>query len=123
MKIKLRTKAIIAIFLVALILCGVALYVSYKVHARTMDKHYKQLARNIAETTALVVDKEIISEYTDAVKEIYLNNPRPEFDSATEEELYFKQYENVLDERYNEIFEHINNTIKYHKFYLDLIRH
>lgn len=112
MKIKLRTKAIIAIFLVALILCSVALYVSYKVHARTMDKHYKQLARNIAETTALVVDKEIISEYTDAVKEIYLNNPRPEFDSATEEELYFKQYENVLDERYNEIFEHINNIKK-----------
>ena len=112
MKIKLRTKAIIAIFLVALILCGVALYVSYKVHARTMDKHYKQLARNIAETTALVVDKEIISEYTDAVKEIYLNNPMPEFDSATEEELYFKQYENVQDERYNEIFEHINNIKK-----------
>ena len=112
MKIKLRTKAIIAIFLVALILCSVALYVSYKVHARTMDRHYKQLARNIAETTALVVDKEIISEYTDAVKEIYLNNPKPEFGSAMEEELYFKQYENVPDERYNEIFEHINNIKK-----------
>lgn len=60
MKIKLQTKAVLGILLMAAILCGVSVFISYGVHAKTMDRHYKQLAGNIAKTSAIAADKESV---------------------------------------------------------------
>lgn len=111
MKIKLQTKAVVAILIMAFILCGVAIFVSYNVHAKTMDRHYKQLAGNIAQTAAVTCNKEVVKKYTDAVKEIYLKNPMPELGQG-EEEAYFKQYEGIMDEEYKMLFNKLNDIKK-----------
>lgn len=111
MKIKLKTKAVVAILFMAIILCGVAIFISYGVHAETMDRHYKQLAGNIAKTSAIAVDKKMVKKYTEAVKEIYLKNPMPEITEVNEEE-YFGQYETVMDDEYKILFNRLSDIKK-----------
>ena len=107
-KIHLQTKAVLAILFLALILCGVAMIVSYSVHAKTMDIHYKKLASNIAQTTAVTGNKEQIKKYTDEVKEIYLKNPMPEI-LPGEEDAYYAQYEWIMDEGYQIMFDKLSD--------------
>ncbi len=106
MKIKLKTKAVVAILLMALVLCGVAIFISYFVHAKTMDRHYKQLAGNIAKTAAIATDKEMVKKYAEATKNIYLRNPMPEITESNEKE-YFGQYKSIMDDEYQTLFERL----------------
>ena len=44
--------------IMALVLTAASGIVSYRIYAQTMDQHYKQLAMNIAQTAAGMVDAE-----------------------------------------------------------------
>lgn len=112
MKINLRKKATAAILLMALILCGTAICVSYKIHSSIMDKYYRELAKNIASTTAVTLDAKTVQKYTDAVKEIYLENPMPEFNTPEEEAAYYEQYEDIVDEQYRYLFDKMSSIKK-----------
>ena len=125
MKTTLRKKATVAILLMAFILAAISIYISYKVHAETMDGHYKDVAENVAKTAAVTIDNDLIKKYTEGVKEIYLKNTSPEFVNDLEMEEYFKQYEILFDEEYDELFKELenvklsNNVLSLYVIYVD----
>lgn len=107
------------------VLTAIAILISYEIHAETMDKHYKKLAKNVAQTAAELVDNNIVDKYTDIVKNIYLKNTSPNFKDDKEKEAYFAQYSEVLDKDYNELFDKLykikisNNVLALYIIYVD----
>ncbi len=59
----LRTKSMLAIILMALLMGAAAIVVSYRTYASTMDEHYKTLAVNLARTAATQMDNEKLKGY------------------------------------------------------------
>lgn len=112
MKRTLRKKAILGILILASLLALVAIIVSYTTYSGTMDKHYMNNTRSIADTTAIVIDKNNVKKYVEFVNSIYLNNPKPDFKDSKEEENYYKQYENVSDESYKKIVNQLDEIRK-----------
>ena len=125
LKITLKKKATIAILFMAFVLATVSIFISYKVHAETMDGHYKDVAEHVAKTAAVTIDNELIKEYTEGVKDIYLKNTAPEFADDSDMEKYFKQYEVLFDEGYAELFKELedvklaNNVLSLYVIYVD----
>lgn len=105
MKITLRKKATFIILIMTFILATVSIYISYKVHSNTMDEHYKKLAKNVAKTTAVAMDNEVVKKYTDEVNDIYLKNTSPMYETDEGWAEYFAQYEALFDEDYYKLFE------------------
>lgn len=107
------------------VLTAIAILISYEIHAETMDKHYKKLAKNVAQTAAELVDNNTVDKYTDIVKNIYLKNTSPNFKDDKEKEAYFAQYSEVLDKDYNELFDKLykikisNNVLALYIIYVD----
>lgn len=87
------------------ILAAVSIFISYKVHSNTMDEHYKKLAKNVAKTTAVALDSEVVQKYTDEVNNIYLNKTSPMYETDEEWAEYFGQYEVLFDDGYYEFFD------------------
>lgn len=125
MRVSLRLKATIYMLLMTALLAITAIYISYNVHAKTMDKHYREIAENVAKTVAVTVDNEVVKKYTEGVREIYLKNTAPEFTNDYEENMYFKQYETLFDEGYAALYQELedikvaNNVLCLYLIYVD----
>lgn len=100
MKLSLKQKAAGIILLLALALTAAAGTVSYRVYAGTMDAHYRLLTGNIARTAAAVVDGDEAARCVDAVTQIYLEDPAPEFGTDEAYQAYLARYDAVRDEGY-----------------------
>lgn len=103
-RLTLGQKAVLAILALGFVLTITAVLVSYRVYSFTADNHYRALSGNVAATAASVVDGDQVRKYTDAVKEIYLKNPAPQFTDEQEKQDYFLQYRHLMDEDYRELF-------------------
>lgn len=71
MKFSLGKKVVLLIVSVSVILCGIAIYVSYRVTDSMNSTHYMGRANEIAATVARVVDADDARKVTDAVLAIY----------------------------------------------------
>lgn len=108
MKMTLKKKAVAEILILAFILAAVAVFVSYTTYSGTMDTHYMTAARSIADTTAIVIDKENVEKYVKMVNSVYLKKTKPEFENSKQEEEYYNQYEMVYDSSYKKIVDDLN---------------
>ncbi len=68
--VSLRTKSVLVIALMALIMGAAAITVSYHTYANTMDKHYKTLAVDLARTAATQMDSDILIDSINAGKPV-----------------------------------------------------
>lgn len=103
-RFSLRKKVIIAILFIVVMLTIVIVTVSYQVYSNTMDEHYRTQTMHVAKTAANTIESEVIKKYVDGVKDIYFENPSPEFSTDSEYEEYLAQYDGIKDEGYEEIY-------------------
>lgn len=104
-KRSLKRKVGMLAAVMALVLTAASGIVSYRIYAQTMDQHYKQLAMNIAQTAADMVDAEQVDRYAKEVLSLYWKDPMPEWESGQEAEAYFEQYLSIQDEDYSGLME------------------
>lgn len=107
----IKRKAACATLALAFVLIVMATVISYRVYANTMDEHYAVLTMNVAETAAQMVDSDAVETYTEAVKDIYLKNPAPDY--SDDETAYFEQYADIKGEDYDaliSVLERIKNA-------------
>ena len=69
MKVSLRTKAVLGIISMSVIISATAVALSYRTYANTMDEHYMSLATDLAYTASEMVDTEKIQQYVDTLKQ------------------------------------------------------
>ena len=105
MKFSLKKKSILFVLVIAVILSCVAVFIGYRVYSDTMDERYETMSMDLAKTAAALVDAEKVQEYSEAILEIYRQNPMPEFETAQEEADYYAQYAPIQDESYREMFD------------------
>lgn len=90
MKISLRIKMICVILLTAAIFSATAATISYRLYSSTMDRHYKELAMNTAQTASEILDVEAVKTLTDGVMERYRSycdgNSAPAFPQFTDKD-------------------------------------
>ena len=63
MKVSLRTKAVLGIISMSVIISATAVALSYRTYANTMDEHYMSLATDLAYTASEMVDTEKIQQF------------------------------------------------------------
>lgn len=113
MKVKLRTKAVAMIIILAITLSSIALLISYRIYADTMDAHYRAMAARLTQTTALALDSKLVELYTRAVSRLYLAHPKQEFQEAEAEEYYapYRQMTNGAEyQKLAQMLEQIKQT-------------
>lgn len=93
-------KAVLAILLIALVLTAAAVASSYRIYSDTMDRHYRQLAADVAETAAKLVDSDWLKAYETKVQAVYEEDPAPVFSDAAAEAAYYAQYDGFKDAGY-----------------------
>ena len=69
MKVSLRTKAVLGIISMSVIISATAVALSYRTYANTMDEHYMSLATDLAYTASEMVDTEKIQQYVNTLKQ------------------------------------------------------
>lgn len=67
MKISLKTKAVMGIILMTLVIGVTAVFLSYRLYSNAMDEHYMNLAVNLAHTAADMVDSQKIQYYVETL--------------------------------------------------------
>ena len=118
MKFSLKKKAILIVFLIALLISIMSVLVSYMVYSDNMDEHYAMLAENVAGTSSKMVDMKEVQKLTQQVMDIYreqcVNGQAPDFDSFSdvEWENYYGCFSEVVESpEYASVFETLS-TIK-----------
>ena len=118
MKFSLKRKAILIVFLIALLISIMSVLVSYMVYSDNMDEHYAMLAENVAGTSSKMVDMKEVQKLTQQVMDIYreqcVNGQAPDFDSFSdvEWENYYGCFSEVVESpEYASVFETLS-TIK-----------
>ena len=71
MKFSLRTKVVLAVLVMALVVAGVTGLVSYNVYSRSMEEHYATLTTNTARSAASMVDADAVANLAERTLEIY----------------------------------------------------
>ena len=71
MKFSLRTKVVLAVLVMALVVAGVTGLVSYNVYSRSMEEHYATLTTNTARSAASMVDADAVANLAERTVEIY----------------------------------------------------
>ena len=69
MKLSLRTKTIIGIICMSIIIGAVAIVLSYRTYAGTMDEHYEKMAIDLAETAISMLDSEKVQKYAKTLEQ------------------------------------------------------
>ncbi|WP_297212036.1 ATP-binding SpoIIE family protein phosphatase [uncultured Flavonifractor sp.] len=113
MRISLRTKVIVAVLLMAVVVAGVAGAISYSVYSRTMEEHYERLTVNTASSAASMVDAQAVAELAERTVEIYRSLcPAPDtppdfasFDEADWEAYYGAFAEITASPAYQQAFD------------------
>ena len=101
----LSRKVAMMILLFAFLLAAAAAFVSYYIFAKTVDNYYGHVTMSIAKTAAAMVDKDLTKYYTDAIKEIYLADPAPEWNDEEEQAAYLAKYDALKTEGYQQLFD------------------
>lgn len=112
LRFSLGKKAVIGILIMAFILSGMMIMISYTMYSSTMDQHYRQLSMNVAQTTAHVVNAEDIKRYKDEVYAIYSKNPAPKFKDEKEEQAYLAQFEGIKDDKFKVLYDTLDKIKK-----------
>ncbi len=63
MKLSLRAKTTLGIIMFALVLGTISVYFSYHTYKLSMNNHYYEMGRNVAETAASQLDPEVINDF------------------------------------------------------------
>lgn len=111
MKFSLKKKSILLVLLIAIVIAAVAAAISYRVYSRTMFSYYEASAMDIAQTAASLSDPDKVLSYADQVLEIYRQSPAPEFSTEQQEADYYRQYEPIKDDYYDQLY-NLLQTVK-----------
>lgn len=97
-RISLKVKTLILIFLITILLVGVAVVSSYTIHKSTVDSYYVELVSSIGKSEASIVDTRAVSQFLELVtseeyqkiheKAIYHNDEQLLIDHLTDKGLY-----------------------------------
>ena len=111
-KFPLRAKAILFVLVIALVLSGAAIYISYQVYATTMDNRYRATAMDLAKTAASLADADKVAEYAYQLMEIYCADPMLE--PETEQELadYYAAFDSITEDAYYPVLYKTLDSIK-----------
>jgi hypothetical protein len=111
-KFPLRAKAILFVLVIALVLSGAAIYISYQVYATTMDNRYRATAMDLAKTAASLADADKVAEYAYQLMEIYGDDPMLE--PETEQELadYYAAFDSITEDAYYPVLYKTLDSIK-----------
>ena len=71
MRLSLRVKVVAAVLLMALVVAGVTVFVSYSMYASSIEEHYERLTMNTAKSAASMVDAQAVAELAERTVEIY----------------------------------------------------
>ena len=108
-KFSLKAKSILLILMIALVLSGTAIYISYQVYATTMDSRYRTTAMDLAKTAAALSDSAKVKQYADEMMRIYRENPMQEPETDEELETYYASFDGVADEYYPELYKTLDS--------------
>lgn len=119
MKVSLRTKVVVAVLLMAVIVAGVTGTMGYRTYARSMEEHYERLTMNTAKSAASMVDAGTVAELARQTLEIYRSfcpdeNTPPDFaawDEAEQAAYYAAFAEIVESPAYRQTYDTLN-TLK-----------
>ena len=68
MKLSLKTKAVVGIICMSIIISATATVLSYRTYANTMDEHYEKMAIDLAETAVSMLDSNKIQRYAETLE-------------------------------------------------------
>ena len=68
MKLSLKTKAVVGIICMSIIISATATVLSYRTYANTMDEHYEKMAIDLAETAVSMLDSSKIQRYAETLE-------------------------------------------------------
>lgn len=71
MRLSLRVKVVAAVLLMALVVAGATVFVSYSMYASSIEEHYERLTVNTAKSAASMVDAQAVAELAERTVEIY----------------------------------------------------
>lgn len=111
LKFSLRQKVVIGILALAAVLTAVAAGISYGAYSEAINTHYEKLAVNVSGTAANLLDTGMIRSLTDQVKERYLTDPGPEFDTEEQWKEYLDSYNDLKDADYETMY-HVLERVK-----------
>lgn len=109
-KFSLKLKSILFVLIIALVLASTSILISYQVYASTMDAHYRTVAMDLAKTAADLTDKEKVRQYTDALMDVYRENPMTEPQTDQEQMDYYALFEDIPDEDYALLYETLESV-------------
>ena len=103
MKFSLRTKVVLAVLVMALVVAGVTALVSYNVYSRSMEEHYATLTMNTAKSAASMVDAQAVADLAERTMEIYRSfcpdeTTPPDFAAFTEADwaAYYAAFDEIV---------------------------
>ncbi len=113
MKFSLRTKVVLAVLVMALVVAGVTGLVSYNVYSRSMEEHYATLTTNTARSAASMVDADAVANLAERTVEIYRSfcpdeTTPPDFAAFTEADwtAYYAAFDEIAqDPAFQETFD------------------
>ena len=116
MRISLNKKIILVVLMIAVVLAGAAMAVSYQIYSRTMDDHYATLSTNVASSAAALVNGEDVARMTRETLSIYRSfcpdeATPPDFDAFTDAQwdAYYAAFAPVRqDPAYDAVFRTLN---------------
>ena len=68
MKVSLRTKTVLGIICMSVIISAAAIVLSYRTYADTMDEHYQKVTLDLAESAIAMLDGEKIKQYAQTLE-------------------------------------------------------
>ena len=111
-KFPLRIKVILFVLVIASVLSGAAIYISYQVYATTMDDRYRTTAMELAKTAASLADSEKVAEYADKMMEIYCADPMRETKTEQEQMEYYARFDGITQDEYYPVLYKTLDSIK-----------
>ena len=68
MKLSLKVKTVLGIICMGVIIGAIAIVLSYRTYADTMDEHYRRMTLDLAETAIAVLDNDKIQKYAETME-------------------------------------------------------
>lgn len=111
-KFSLKIKSILIVLMIALVLSGTAIFISYRVYATTMDNRYRTTAMDLAKTAAALADPDAVAQYAEQMMQIYRADPMQEPETDEELAAYYARYDDITGDAYYSVLYKALDSIK-----------
>ena len=97
MRISISKKTLLSILMIAIVLGVTAIVIGYTVYSSTMDTHYLNNTMRLANTSAALVDKDVVNKYANIILAQYRLTTEDERE-AQDEDAYREFFDGIEDQ-------------------------